>query len=167
VGLQYLESKEILDLRVAKHYEILECTSYLSERTFFYCGLFSFLMGCQGPPTPPRLKHLFLTKLRWLALPLSADIAKLLIRYDQYQDRSTDTFVSYVCKSRNYVPAQDGSYLQCPDCEQELDAAIRCPACGKAYSSTDGMLFLLPKELKDLQQGYNHQVAAQLPAEHL
>jgi uncharacterized protein YbaR (Trm112 family) len=166
-SLQSLESKARLDDHVIKSYEILECVSYMSERTFFYCGLFSFIMRCYGPPTPANLKRLFLTKLRWLALPLSADVAKLLIRYDQHQNRSTDSFISYMCNSRNYVPASDGNYLACPNCQGELNRANQCTACGKEYSYTDGMLFLLPEHLADLQQGYSQEVSSQISGEHL
>ena len=139
----------------------------MSERTFFFCGLFSFIMRCYGPPTPANLKRLFLTKLRWLALPLSADVAKLLIRYDQHQDRSTDSFISYMCKSQNYAPARNGNYLACPNCQEELSQANQCTTCGKEYSYTDGMLFLLPEKLADLQQGYSHEVSSRIPREHL
>jgi uncharacterized protein YbaR (Trm112 family) len=166
-SLQSLESKTRLDAHVTKSYEILECVSYMNERTFFYCGLFSFMMRCYGPPTPADLKRLFQTKLRWLAVPLSADVAKLLIRYDQHQDRSTDSFISYMCKSKNYVQAPAGNYLACPSCQGELSQANQCTACGKEYSYTDGMLFLLPEELADLQRGYSHEVSSQIPREHL
>src|SRR6185369_11370408 len=167
LSLQSLESKERLDVYVSRSYDILESVSYMSERTFFYCGLFSWMMRCYGPPTPANLKQLFLTKLRWLALPLTADVAKLLIRYDQHQDRATDSFISYVCKSRNYVPAAAGNYLLCPDCRRELSEVNRCVDCGKEYSSTDGMLFLLREELADLQQGYSYELSLQIPKEHL
>lgn len=166
-SLQSLEPKDRLDSHVSTNYEIIECVSYMSERTFFYCGLFSWIMGCYGPPTPSDLKRLFLTRLRWLALPLTANMARLLIRYDQHQDRSRDSFISYVCKSRNYVPARRDAYLLCPKCQVELTEANLCTACGKEYSSTDGMLFLLPEELADLQQGYNYEVSSQTPGEHL
>jgi hypothetical protein len=167
LSLQSLESKQQLDAYVSRSYDILESVSYMSERTFFYCGLFSWMMRCYGPPTPPDLKRLFLTKLRWLALPLTADVAKLLIRYDQHQDRATDSFISYVCKSRNYVPAAAGNYLLCPDCRRELSEVNRCGDCRKDYSSTDGMLFLLREELADLQQGYSYELSLQIPKEHL
>jgi ubiquinone/menaquinone biosynthesis C-methylase UbiE len=167
MSLQSLESKQRLDEYVSKSYEVDECVSYMSERTFFYCGLFSWMMRCYGPPTPAKMKNLFLTKLRWLALPLSRDVAKLLIRYDQHQDRSTDSFISYLCTSKNYVAARAGSYLLCADCQQQLNEANRCERCGKEYSYTDGMLFLLPESLKDLQQGYNYELSLQTPKEHL
>lgn len=167
MSLQSLEPKQRLDEYVSKSYEVDECVSYMSEGTFFYCGLFSWMMRCYGPPTPAKMKQLFLTKLRWVALPLSADLAKLLIRYDQHQDRSTDSFISYLCTSKNYVAAAAGSYLVCADCQQQLNEANRCEGCGKEYSYTDGMLFLLPDALKDLQQGYNHELSLQTPKEHL
>jgi len=167
LSLQSLESKQQLDAYVSRSYEVLESVSYMSERTFFYCGLFSWMMRIYGPPTPPNLKQLFLTKLRWLALPLTADVAKQLIRYDQHQDRATDSFISYVCKSRNYVPAAAGNYLLCPDCRRELSETNRCADCGKQYSSTDGMLFLLREELADIQPGYSHELSLQIPKEHL
>ena len=167
LSLQSLESKERLDVYVSRSYDILDSVSYMSERAFFYCGLFSWMMRCYGPPTPANLKQLFLTKLRWLALPLTASVAKLLIRYDQHQDRSTDSFISYVCKSRNYVPNDSGNYLLCPDCRKELNAANRCSDCAAEFTSTDGMLFLLREELADLQQGYSHELSLQIPKEHL
>jgi hypothetical protein len=166
-SLQSLEPKNRLDTYVSNNYEIVECVSYMSERTFFYCGLFSWIMGCYGPPTPADLKGLFLTKLRWLALPLSTDVARLLIRYDQHLDRSNDSFISYMCKSRNYVRVCDDNFFLCPKCQTGLTESNLCANCGKAYSSTDGMLFLLPEELADLQQGYNHEVSSQTPREHL
>ena len=167
MSLQSLEPKQRLDEYVLKSYEVDECVSYMSERTFFYCGLFSWMMRCYGPPTPAKLKKIFLTKLRWVALPLSARLAKLLIRYDQYQDRSTDSFISYLCTSKNYVAAGSGNYLVCAQCREQLSDANVCGGCGKEYSYTDGMLFLLPEELKDLQQGYNYELSLQTPKEHL
>lgn len=167
MSLQSLEPKLRLDEYVSKSYEVDACVSYMSERTFFYCGLFSWMMRCYGPPTPAKMKQLFLTKLRWLALPLSGDLAKLLIRFDQHQDRSTDSFISYLCTSKNYVAVAAGSYLVCADCQQQLNEANRCEGCATEYSYTDGMLFLLPEALKDLQQGYNHELSLQTPKEHL
>lgn len=168
LSLQSLETKAQLDAHVMKSYEILQSASYMSERTFFYCGLFSLIMRCYGPPTPPMVKHLVLTKaLRWFALPLTANLAKLLIRYDQHQDRATDSFISYICRSQNYLPAHAANYLVCPHCRKELTHNNQCPGCGKEYSATDGMLFLLPDDLADLQQEYNQEVSAQIPKEHL
>jgi hypothetical protein len=167
-SLQSLEPKANLDAHVAKSYEVLQSVSYMSERVFFLCGLYSYLMGCYGPPTPPTLKGPFLAKpLRWLVLPLTVDIAKLLIRYDQHQDRSTDSFISYVCRSGQYTPAAGPNFLVCPDCNGELAETNKCNGCGKEYSYTDGMLFLLPKKFADLQPDYNYDVSSRTPKEHL
>lgn len=167
-SLQSLEPKANLDAHVARNYEVLQSVSYMSERTFFLCGLYSYLMGCYGPPTPPTLKGPFLAKpLRWLVLPLTVDIAKLLIRYDQHQDRSTDSFISYVCRSRQFTPATGHNFLVCPDCNSELAETNKCTGCGKEYSYTDGMLFLLPKQFADLQPDYNYDVSSRTLKEHL
>ena len=40
------------------------------------------------------------------------------------------------------------------------------PAPG-TRASDDGMLFLLPQELKDLQHEYSHELSARTPEEHL
>ena len=167
-SLQSLESKTALDAHVTRTYDIVQCDSYMSERTFFYAAIFSFIMGCYGPPTPRLLKGLFLSRrLRGLILPLTVRLAKLLIRFDQFQDRTTDSFISYIGKSRNYRPARPGNYLACPDCRIELSETNRCTECDRKYSSTDGMLFLLPKELPDLQPEYSVKMASQIPKEHL
>lgn len=166
--LQSLESKETLDNIIKKNYEIMECVSYMSERTFFYCGIFSFIIGSYGAPTPPLMKELSLSRrLRKLVLPLTADLAKLFIRYDQYRDRQRDAFITYVCRSRNYLSKPGENKLACPDCQGELTNTNRCRECKREYTYTDGMLFLLPKELEDLQQEYNYEVSVQTPREHL
>ena len=167
-SLQHLEPRTNLEAHVAASYEVIQSFSYLSERTFFLCGLYSYLMGCYGPPTPPTLKGPFLARpLRWLVLPLSVDIARLLIQYDQHQDRLTDSFISYVCRSRNYSPAVGHAFLVCPDCHSDLTETNECTGCGNEYSCTDGMLFLLPKRLQDLQSDYNYEVSLLTAKEHL
>jgi hypothetical protein len=168
LSLQSLETLESLKSEISKHYEILVTSSYMSERTFFYCGLYSLIMGCYGPPTPAHLKPLFLSRrLGWLVRPLTTSVARLLIRYDEYQDRSTDSFVSYVCKSKNFVASNAQTFLVCPNCQSGLTEDIQCARCGKKFSHTDGMLFLLPKELDDLQREYDATVTAEIPKEHL
>jgi uncharacterized protein YbaR (Trm112 family) len=166
--LQSLESKEMLDATIKKNYEILQCVSYMSGRTFFYCGIFSHIIGSYGAPTPPLMKKLSLSRwLRWLVIPLTADLAKLFIRYDQYQDRERDAFVSYAGRSLNYFSSPSENRLACPDCRGSLTASNQCTSCGREYTYTDGMLFLLPKEFEDLQQEYNYEVSAITPREHL
>jgi ubiquinone/menaquinone biosynthesis C-methylase UbiE len=166
--LQSLESKETLDTIINRHYKILRSVSYMSEHTFFYCSIFSYLIGSYGAPTPSWMKDLSRSRyLGWLIVPLTIDLAKLFIRYDQYQDRTRDAFISYSCESRNYVPDTLENPLACPDCGAALTISNECIACVREYTYKDGMLFLLAKELKDLQLEYSHEISAQTPEEHL
>lgn len=52
-GLQHLQSVEAVTELVGRHCEIADRVSFVSEKTFFYASLFSCLMRCYGPPTPP------------------------------------------------------------------------------------------------------------------
>jgi hypothetical protein len=166
--MQHLDSKEALGKLVLKDYELIESSSYFNARTFFLCATYSFIMRCYGPPTPAHLKKIFLSKsLRWFALPLTTTIAELLIRYDQYQDRSKDVYVSYVCKSKYPFTSAPENYLTCPRCSAELNENDRCTACGKQYESRDQMLFLLPEEIEYVETGYDPNLARLTPAEHL
>jgi ubiquinone/menaquinone biosynthesis C-methylase UbiE/uncharacterized protein YbaR (Trm112 family) len=170
---QCLKPKETLDTIINKDYEIVHCVSFMSARTFFYCSLFSHAFGIFGAPvfgapTPPWIKELSQSRyLRGLIIGLTSDIAKLLVRFDQDQDRARDTFISYSCKSRNYVRETLESPLACPDCGAALTLSNQCTACDRAYTSKDGMLFLLAQELRDLQHEYSYEVSAQTPKEHL
>jgi SAM-dependent methyltransferase/uncharacterized protein YbaR (Trm112 family) len=164
---QSLKPKAVLEATILKNYEIIKSISYMSEDTFFCCGLFSFLMRCSGPPTPPFLKKLFLGPLRWLAIPVTRNLAKLLIHFDKHQDRSRDTFISYTCKSRCYIPYRTDSYLVCPQCGGELSLSNQCKECGKQFSYREGMLFLLTNELEHIQSDYNPGLGASVSSEHL
>jgi|KBSSwiStaDraftv2_1062776.scaffolds.fasta_scaffold27672_2 Methylase involved in ubiquinone/menaquinone biosynthesis len=165
---QCLKPKETLDTIVNKDYEILHSVSYFSARTFFYCSIFSYIFGCYGAPTPLWIKKLSRSNyLRWLIIPLTADLAKLLIRYDQYQDRARDTFISYSCRSRNYVPTPLENPLACPECGAALTPSNQCAACAREYTYDDGMLFLLPQGMKDIQRDYSYELSARTPEEHL
>jgi 2-polyprenyl-3-methyl-5-hydroxy-6-metoxy-1,4-benzoquinol methylase/predicted RNA-binding Zn-ribbon protein involved in translation (DUF1610 family) len=167
-ALQYLEPKDVLDNLVRNEYEVIEESSYMSERTFFLCAVYSFIMRCYGPPTPAYLKGLFLSRrLRWLTVGLTTAIAKMLIRYDQFQNRSTDAYVSYVCESRHPSVAQTEQYLICPRCGGELTETDRCKECRKQYSRKDHMLFLLPEECEYIETGYDPEVAQRTLTEHL
>lgn len=170
---QCLKSKETLDTIINKDYEILRCVSFMNARTFFYCCIFSYVFGLFGTPifgapTPIWIKDLSRSRyLRWLIIGLTSDVAKLLIRFDQYQDRTRDTFISYSCKSRNYVHDTLENPLACPDCGAALTLSNQCTGCARAYTYEDGMLFLLPQKLKDLQHEYSYEVSEQTPEEHL
>src|SRR6185295_7056930 len=89
LALQDLEPRESLDKLVRQNYVVVQSASYFSERTFLLCALYSFIMGCYGPPTPAYLKDLFLSKhMRRLTIPLTIGTARLLIQYDQFQERA-------------------------------------------------------------------------------
>lgn len=167
VHWQCLRDRHELDSVAASSHDIVRSVSYLNERTFFFCAVFSFLMRCTGPPTPHILKQLFLGPLRRIAIPLTAAIAKLLIQYDELQDRSKDVFVSYTCQSKAWVPSSDRSHLKCPECGGMLTVEDACEKCGLAYAKTDGMLFLLPRELDHIRVNYNPQWAATVSTREL
>src|SRR5262245_20355364 len=152
---------------VRTNYEITRAVSYLSARTFFLCAIFSFLMRCTGPPTPWLLKRLFLGPLRPLALPLTKALARLLVRFDEFQDRAKDAYVSYVGRSRTFNRSVEMSYLACPACGGTLDTRAACVKCGMEYVRRDGLLFLLAQELDHIRTGYQAAVAATLEKELL
>lgn len=167
-ALQHLLPKEVIDNVVRKDFEVVKSSSYMSERTFFLCALYSLFMHCQGPPTPPPLKSLFLNKyMRWLTIPLTTGIARMLIQYDQFQDRSRDVIVSYLCESRQPLQPRAKNYLMCPRCGGELTETDRCKGCQKQYPRKDQMLFLLPEEMDYVEKEYNPEAAMLIPNEHL
>jgi hypothetical protein len=164
---QHLLERSQLNAIVSESYEIVRSESYLSERTFFLCAVFSLLMRCTGPPTPAVLKRLFLGPLRWIALPMTKRLATSLIQYDELQDRSKDSFVSYTCNSRRFQRVDNVNYIMCPICEHRLDGSNKCSNCTVEYLRVDGMLFLLPKELDHIRLNYRPSFAATVPGELL
>jgi len=167
-SLQHLECIDTLCRQIAPHCEIDDRSSFLSERTFFYCSLFSFFMKCYGPPTPAVVKALLLGVLRPIAVPLTRQCARTLILYDATQERSADTFVTFLCHSK-YVRGRssgDGNLL-CPGCRVSLQNDNRCPKCDKTYPTRDGMLFLLPEEFAHVIDDYLSERSASIPDEHL
>ncbi len=166
--IQHLEPKDVLTDLVKKHFEIVEVSSYMSERTFFLCAVYSFIMRCYGPPTPAHLKSFFMSaSMRWLTVPLATGIASMLIEFDQFQDRSRDSFVSYVCESRYSPKSSSGNYLVCTRCGNELDKNDACEGCGKQYFWVDQMLFLLPEDMEYVEKEYKPEAALSIPKEHL
>jgi hypothetical protein len=164
---QSLLSIDRLNAIVKNHYDIQRAVSYLSARTFFLCAIFSFLMRCTGPPTPPRLKRLFLGSLRPLVLPLTKTVARLLLRFDEFQDRSRDAYVSYVGRSRAFSRSGQSGHLVCPACRGSLDTRDACVKCGAEYVRGDGLLFLLPPDMDHIRTGYQTTLAATLEKELL
>lgn len=164
--MQRLVGRSTLTQEVATVMQASE-ESFLSERCFFLCGLFSFLMISYGPPTPALLKRIFLGPLRAVALPLTTAVARLLVRLDAYQDRATDTFVFFHGPSRATLgPTDDPGDLLCPRCSSELGGA-QCSACGASFPEADGMLFLLPSQFAYIFDEYLARGDATMPNEHL
>ena len=162
---QSVLAREDLHEIVRSQYEVIRAESYLSQRTFFMCAIFSALMLCTGPPTPPILKRVFLGASEGIVLSLTKRIASLLIRFDVHQDRSKDAFVSYTCKSREFRRSPEGPRLMCPDCKTALAPTNKCVGCGVHYQTSDGMLFLLPREIDHIRQAYSPEFAATIPGE--
>ena len=164
-SIQNLLDRAALGREVRAVAAVREETSFLSERTFFLCGLFSFLMLCYGPPTPAAVKSLLLGVLRPLALPLTSKLARRLLTFDAHQDRTKDTFVFFECDGRIRQSLATGD-LVCPRCGASLSGSA-CGRCGASYPSADGMLFLLPPQLAYVFEDYSRHEAAAVPAEHL
>ncbi len=165
-SLQHLHDRSTLDEQVRSVCEIEEQVSFLSQSTFVRCGLFSFLMRCYGPPTPALLKRIFLGPLRRVAIPLTIELARLLITFDRYQDRGRDAFVFYVCRSRAFISESRGEVALCARCGSVL-SATRCEACGASFPLADGMLFLLPERWAYLYEDYTGRATSRVPSQHL
>ena len=133
-SLQCLLSARDVKHSVESVVDIAETESFLSERTFFYCSVFSFALRCFGPPTPALFKKIALGPLRGIVLPITAGIAKLLIEFDAFQDRSRDAFIEFSCDSRSIARvAPGGSVLVCPSCRSGLLDTYVCSSCGQQY----------------------------------
>ena len=167
-SMQQLEPLDSLTRRfgAVKGIDILEQISFMSERTFFYSTIFSLFMRCYGPPTPPRLKRLFLGPLRWCAIPMTKKLAEALIRLDGSENRRSDTFVVFLCESRDFEASDDDRDLVCPHCQGLLDDES-CSICGLKFKTSDGMLFLLPEEFRFVAEEYSSERASEIAAEHL
>jgi hypothetical protein len=166
-SVQRLQTIDVLTRTISDNYEIVEQFSFLSERTFFLCSLFSFLLRCLGPPTPALAKRLSLGPFAWGAIPLTYVLGKLLLHYDLHQDRSRDTFIVFLCRSRRFRERQLAGVLACPACRGVVDDRGRCAGCAKQYEVRDGMLFLLPPELDQIRTAYSRAEAQATPTEHL
>ncbi|MEK6225062.1 MAG: methyltransferase domain-containing protein [Chloroflexota bacterium] len=165
MSIQHLLDRDTLGREISAVARVREEASFFSERTFFLCGLFSFLMLCYGPPTPAVAKSLFLGALRPLALPLTSNLARRLLTFDARQDRTKDTFVFFECDGNIRQSSATGD-LVCPRCGANLSGST-CSRCGADYPSADRMLFLLPPQMAYVFDDYSRHEAAPVPAEHL
>ena len=164
-SLQSLESMKTLTEYAQSVSEVRDRTSFISERTFFYCSLFSFALRCTGPPTPSLWKTVALGPLRSVVLPLTRTLARMLIEFDAYQDRSTDTFVAFRCRTAQRRESRT-TELICPLCSGEV-VELRCQRCGEQFPQKDGMIFVLPPHLRGVFQDYRSEIAAATASEHL
>lgn len=164
-SLQRLKGRPELEAEIGIIVPLRQQVSFLSERSFFVCSLFSWLMVCYGPPTPAVLKALFLGPLRFIAVPLTKELGRLLVRFDAGEDRTKDTFVFFEAGDVTTAAGRTPE-LMCPRCEGPLDGA-RCTRCGTAYPVADGMLFLLPPQFAYVYDDYTASEARPMPAEHL
>jgi hypothetical protein len=164
-SLQHLLDRAGLDAEVRSAAPVRDESSFFSERTFFLCSLFSFLMLCYGPPTPAILKRLFLGPLRPLVLPLTSSLARALLAFDAREDRTKDTFVFF--ESDGHIrEVRAAGDLVCPSCGADL-TGYACGSCGASYPTKDGMLFLLAPEFAYVFDDYSRSESGPVSAEHL
>jgi hypothetical protein len=98
---------------------------------------------------------------------LTKTLARRLVRFDEFQDRSHDAYVSYVGRSRAFRRSGQSGHLVCPACRGGLDTTDACAKCGTKYVRGDGLLFLLPREMDHIRTDYQVAVAATLGKELL
>lgn len=147
ISLQSLRTAEELDSLVENCYNIIQKESFFSEKTFFYCSLFSALLFSYGPPTP-KYQKLIMNGFLWpLTKVLTYQLAKSLIEFDAIQDREKDTYIIWFAKSKltNSQLVKSKLSFICPDCHDVLKDN-RCVKCGKSFAVINDMLFLLPQQ---------------------
>jgi len=166
-SLQSLLAIQALDVMVESVVSVTERESFLSERTFFYCGLFSLVLRCYGPPTPALFKRLALGPFRSVSLASTRALAKLLILFDAAQDRGRDAFVEFICDGHPSSEVRAAQFV-CPSCGTGLGSRpTSCAECGATFPTRDGLLFVLPTELREVLEEYSSEAAASMPREHL
>lgn len=165
---QDLQPKPALMELVGESARIDRCESYFSERTYALATTFCFVALNIGT-IPEEMKRILLHPWwRGPILRLTTQLTTLLLRFDQQQDRSRDVFISFVATARATAASGAGGTLSCPSCDRgTLDAAHVCGACGTVYHVRDGMLFLLPASLSQIEDSYDPTAAAAFPGEHL
>jgi hypothetical protein len=166
-SLQSLLTMEQITQVVEAACPITERQSFLSERIFFYCGLFSFALRCFGPPTPGLFKRIALGPLRAVVIPSTRWIARGLIEFDAFQDRRGDSFLEFICDNPAPGVFEGQCDVVCPTCRFGLNQDLHCASCGEQYSTRNGMIFVLPREFAHVFHDFTEAMANAIPAEHL
>jgi hypothetical protein len=151
-------AENAIDEQVQTHHDIARRESYLSKPVMLLCFLFCVLQRANGPLTGDDARLLLSLcrgLLNPLAMPATRKLAKLLIVWDAVRERSQDAYVSYTLRSRSFLAAADNGYIMCPNCKRDLGGIPKCLACEIEYDRICGMLFLLPRELSHIQEGFN------------
>jgi uncharacterized protein YbaR (Trm112 family) len=162
---QSLRSADELDAIAAAAGNVIGRASYFDARTFSISALFSALMMCSGPPTPPRVKAILAGRLRLVGLPLTRLLCRSLIAFDAGRSRERDTYIAYTLATGAERVEDRG--LVCPSCSARLVEGDNCPKCGDAYPIADGMRFVLPRHLRHIYETYDAELASRLSAEQL
>jgi SAM-dependent methyltransferase len=153
--LQDLKTQAEVDRLVKERFLVVASEGYLFENTYFLCGIFSRLMGVYGPPSPAYMKNLLhMPVMRRIILATTRALAIALIRFDNYQDKSTAVFVSYSCQSKSFENVSSTSDFICAECGSELSADFHCTTCLAQFPSEDGMTFILPSELQFIYHNF-------------
>lgn len=164
--LQSLRTLPDLQGLVRTDFEVEAEVHYFHERTFFLAAVCSALLVCKGPPTPALPKAILNGPLRLLAHRLARRLVETLIAYDGTLPRDRDAFVSWRLRSRHVDRLTDGPLLACPDCRSAL-SGTRCVPCDQEIPSVDGMLFLLPRRMREEVLGGYRGPSAALGRQHL
>ena len=154
-ALQSLKSRAEVDELIGRHYRVISSAAYFHEVTYFFCGVFSRLMGCYGPPMPADLKRFVLNTplVNMLSLWLTTALARALVIFDASRDPAGAVFISYTCESV-YTGGSSQGELVCPGCRVLLQSPPQCPQCNRDFDTVAGMCFVLPTELEFIRQQY-------------
>jgi RNA polymerase subunit RPABC4/transcription elongation factor Spt4 len=169
LGSQDLLPEPALTALTSEHVDIVDMRTYFSENTYLFATL-PCVAALNMGAVPEELKRIaHLKPFARITTRITNTLVRLLLEYDERQDRSRDVFVSYAGRSRT-CGGVTGSpqFLTCVSCRRGcLDDEGCCQACGRKYTTIDGMLFLLEPELDHIRQSYDSANAEAFAAEHL
>ena len=135
----------------------------MSARTFFLCAIFSFLMRCTGPPTPPRLKRIF-RPLRPLVFLLTKTLDSSFGSTSFRIDRAT--LASYVGRSRAFRRSGQSGHLVRPVAGEAWTPRMPARNGGRSMSGRWSAV-PAPREMVHIRTDYQVAVAATLGKELL